>query len=101
MDGFEPIAIEYNLAIAQPFKALDLLFALLNLAFGVLGAEPINFTLAILNNGAVFPDQLNVVSAETTLVGALVAMFCVFKFCHMLSPALREDESTSVISGDP
>ena len=98
MDGFEPIAIEYSLAIAQPFKALDLLFALLDLAFGVLGAEPINFTLAIWNNGAVFPDQLNVVSAETTLVGALVAVYCVFKFCHELSPALGEDWFNSIIS---
>ena len=78
VNGYEPIANDHHLAAAHPFKALDLLFALLDLALHVFVAKQINFCLTIRNRSAASADQPNVVSSETTLVGALFAMLCVF-----------------------
>ncbi len=97
VDGYEPIADDYHLATAHSFKALDLLFALLDLAFDVFVSQQINFSPTIRNRSATAADQPNIVSAETTLVNALVTMLRVFQFRHELSPLLTEIRSTAVI----
>ncbi len=74
MDGYQLIADDYHLASAQPFKALDLLFSRADLAFQVLVEKQINFSLTIGNKSAAAADRPNIVSAETTLVDALVPM---------------------------
>ena len=98
MDGYQVIADDSHLASAHPFKALDLLFSRADLAFHVLVEKQINFSLTIRNRSAVAADQPNIVSAETTLVDALVTMLRVFQFRHELSPLLTESRSNSVMS---
>ena len=77
MDGYQLIADDYHLASAHAFKALDIPFSRANLPFHVLVEKHINLSLTILDGSAAAADQLDIASAETTLVGALAAMVCV------------------------
>jgi len=88
VDGYEPVGDDYNLATAHSFKALDFLFSRTDLAFDVLVAKQINFSLTIRNKSAVAANKPDIISAETTLVGALVTMLCVLQFRHEFSPML-------------
>jgi len=76
VDSYQLIVDDYHLASAHPFKALDFLFSRADLAFHVLVATHINFSLTIRNKSAVAADKPNIISAETTLVGALFAVLC-------------------------
>ena len=77
MGGYNFVIDYHRLATAQPFQALYLLFAHIDLPLYILVEEQVHFNMTIGDRSTALADQRDIRPTETTLVGAHFSMLCI------------------------